>query len=96
MQRIVALFVDDSARLLAEFAGALDGGDTDSARRSAHTLKSTAANVGGTALAQAAAAAEHALKEGDLAAADAALPRLQGLRDPTLAALAATQPGVAA
>ena len=96
VQRIVALFVDDSARLLAEFAGALDGGDTDSARRSAHTLKSTAANVGGTALAQAAAAAEHALKEGDLAAAHASLPRLQALRDATLAALAATQPGVAA
>ena len=96
VRRSVALFVDDSTRLLAEFAGALEGGDADSARRSVHTLKSTAANVGGTALAQAAAAAEQALKDGDVMAARASLSRLQGLRDATLAALAAERPGVAA
>jgi two-component system, sensor histidine kinase and response regulator len=96
VRRIVTLFVDDSARLVAELAAALEAGDTDAARRSVHTLKSTAANVGGTTLAQAAAAAEQGLKSGDLAAARAALPQLQALREATLAQLAPEQPGVAA
>jgi HPt (histidine-containing phosphotransfer) domain-containing protein len=96
VRRIVTLFVDDSARLIAELAAALEAGDTDAARRSVHTLKSTAANVGGTTLAQAAAAAEQGLKSGDLAAARAALPQLQALREATLAQLAPERPGVAA
>lgn len=96
VKRIVTLFVDDSARLLAALDSALDGGDADAARRSAHTLKSTAANVGGMALAQAAGAAEHSIKQGDSAGARAALPRLRVLRDATLAALAEQQRGAAA
>jgi two-component system sensor histidine kinase/response regulator len=96
VKRIVTLFVDDSARLLDELGAALEAGDADAARRSTHTLKSTAANVGASALAQAAAAAEHSLKGGELADARAAVPRLQALRAATLAALADLQPGAAA
>jgi HPt (histidine-containing phosphotransfer) domain-containing protein len=96
VKRIVTLFIDDSARLVAELATALESGDADAARRSVHTLKSTAANIGGTTLAHAAAAAEQGLKSGDVAAARAALPQLQALREATLAQLAQQQPGVAA
>jgi two-component system, sensor histidine kinase and response regulator len=96
VKRIVTLFVDDSARLLAELGAALEAGDVDAARRSTHTLKSTAANVGASALAQTAAAAEQSLKGGELADARDALPRLQALRAATLAALADLQPGAAA
>jgi CheY-like chemotaxis protein len=96
VKRIVTLFVDDSARLLAELGAALEANDADAARRSTHTLKSTAANVGGLALAQAAGAAEQTLKGGELDEARSALPRLQALRSATLAALADLHQGAAA
>jgi signal transduction histidine kinase/DNA-binding response OmpR family regulator len=96
VKRITALFVEDSARLLEALATALDAGDVEVARRSAHTLKSTAANVGGMALAQTAAATEQSIQQGDLAGAREALARLRALRETVVAELANLTRAVAA
>jgi CheY-like chemotaxis protein len=69
------------------FAGALDGADQPLALRLAHDLKSTAATIGGTALASAAQRLESVLRAGPARPDDVA-PQLAALR-PLLAALQA-------
>jgi CheY-like chemotaxis protein/HPt (histidine-containing phosphotransfer) domain-containing protein len=55
---------------------ALDAGMASDARRQAHTLKSVAANIGGTALRTLAASAEHLAEQGKLKEVQAMLPML--------------------
>jgi HPt (histidine-containing phosphotransfer) domain-containing protein len=55
---IVEAFADDAPGLLAQMRSAREGGDADSFRRSAHTLKSNGLTFGATILAEAARALE--------------------------------------
>jgi HPt (histidine-containing phosphotransfer) domain-containing protein len=48
--RIIALFLEDAPRLIAQLEGASALPDLDAMRDAAHTLKSSSANVGAMAL----------------------------------------------
>jgi HPt (histidine-containing phosphotransfer) domain-containing protein len=65
----------------------LGGDDLELAERSAHSLKTSAANLGGEAVRRLAARIEEALEVGDRSAAAAALPELEARFAETLEAL---------
>ena len=46
LKRILGLYLDDSPKLLSQLKNAVEQGDTESVRRTAHSLKSSSANVG--------------------------------------------------
>ncbi|MCU0758457.1 MAG: response regulator [Steroidobacteraceae bacterium] len=94
--RIVGLFVQDSTRQLELLEAGLRAGDAAAAGRAMHSLKSSAANVGGRALSQAAALAEKRALAGDLAGVAEWLGTLRGLRDGTVAELRPLAPHDAA
>jgi signal transduction histidine kinase/CheY-like chemotaxis protein len=61
-------FATDAAGLLADLSAALEGGDAELARRSLHTLKGAAANVGFDDMSQRAAALMASLPDPDVGA----------------------------
>ncbi len=63
---LVLDFLTDSAELLAQLTGALESNDTATARRAVHTLKSSAAMFGATALSDLCRRAELAAKSSEL------------------------------
>jgi len=65
-RRLLLKFRDSQASFEAAFAKALEGADESAATRVAHTLRGTAANIGATALARAAAELERACQRGPL------------------------------
>src|SRR5262249_2654080 len=79
---VLALFLSESAEFVATIRG---GGDP--ARRAAHSLKSSAGQVGAAALAEAARQVEEALEngEGDTAALVATLDRCAAATEAALA-----------
>ncbi|MGE3772426.1 MAG: Hpt domain-containing protein [Gammaproteobacteria bacterium] len=87
--RVFDLFETSTASLLIELEQGLASGDLSLVTRAAHTLKSSSANIGATALAAQAKAIEHCGREGDLEGCKAAGAGLQALLDTTLAAVAA-------
>lgn len=87
--RVFDLFETSTASLLSDLERGLASGDLTLVTRAAHTLKSSSANIGATALAARAKAIEHCGREGDLEACQAASEGLQALLDTTLAAVAA-------
>jgi signal transduction histidine kinase/HPt (histidine-containing phosphotransfer) domain-containing protein len=64
-QRLLVRFCEDQTDVVTRIRAALAGGDRDTARRHAHTLKGLAGNIGADALTQAAATAERALADSD-------------------------------
>jgi signal transduction histidine kinase/DNA-binding response OmpR family regulator/HPt (histidine-containing phosphotransfer) domain-containing protein len=89
LRRVVEAFRGDAKARVAALETALDGADLAGAEREAHTLKGSAANVGGTRLQHTAAALERGARDGvlptrdqvrhlagELAALDAELARL--------------------
>jgi signal transduction histidine kinase/DNA-binding response OmpR family regulator/HPt (histidine-containing phosphotransfer) domain-containing protein len=52
LARVVHIYLDDAPALVDRLAEALDAGDIDTFTRSAHTLKSSSANLGARALAE--------------------------------------------
>lgn len=87
--RVFDLFETSTASLLSELERGLASGDLALVTRAAHTLKSSSANIGATALAARAKAIEHCGREHDLEGCRAASAGLQALCDATLAAVAA-------
>jgi HPt (histidine-containing phosphotransfer) domain-containing protein len=87
---VLALFIQESRAYVATItqAGApsSDAASRDRARRAAHSLKSSAGQVGAMALAALAAAVELAAGDGATASAQAAAPLQQCVED-TVAAL---------
>ncbi|HET7794148.1 MAG TPA: response regulator, partial [Rhizobacter sp.] len=63
-RRMLLKFRDSQASFDTAFAAALEGTDRSAPERVAHTLKGTAANIGATRLASAAAAVEEACRRG--------------------------------
>jgi HPt (histidine-containing phosphotransfer) domain-containing protein len=61
---LAALFLDLAPRRLAAARAALDADDADAVRRAAHSLKSSAGNVGAFVLLEAAGQLETAAEEG--------------------------------
>lgn len=65
LARLVEAALGNLAVRSAELAAAIAGGDAAAGERAAHSIKSSAANLGATVLAQAAAAAEALARAGD-------------------------------
>jgi len=87
--RVMDLFDASSTKLIAELEQHLASGDIEGITRSAHTLKSSSANIGATQLAAQAKAIEMCGRAQDLAGCRAAAESLPGLFEGTLVAVAA-------
>jgi HPt (histidine-containing phosphotransfer) domain-containing protein len=66
---LVATFLEDGPQRIAELRRAVDGGDSESAGRAAHTLKTNGATFGATELASLCRRLEAAARADELAAA---------------------------
>jgi CheY-like chemotaxis protein len=75
-RRVVGGFLNDTPRQLELLARAIGGGDTETARRAAHSIKGSAANVGGRQLRELAWKLEQLGHAGDLHPAPAMLEEL--------------------
>ena len=63
LMEIIELYLDDAPRLLTEMLRSLDCENLDVMQRSAHTLKSSSANIGGVLLSRVCLAMECAARE---------------------------------
>jgi two-component system, sensor histidine kinase and response regulator len=77
LQEIVGIFVEDCPRMIEELGAAIGAGDTEAARRAAHTLKGSVSVLGAKALAAAAKEAEAHARAGDLDSAANAFARVE-------------------
>jgi signal transduction histidine kinase/DNA-binding response OmpR family regulator/HPt (histidine-containing phosphotransfer) domain-containing protein len=73
---LLETFAEEAPALLDELRGAVTAGDSETARRAAHTLKSNAATFGATGLATECAELEARARDGDLADARQTLQRI--------------------
>jgi two-component system sensor histidine kinase/response regulator len=62
---ICEIFRDDVPKIIAQLKTAYTGGDFPLATRHAHSLKSSAANIGATELSETARVTEYALRAGE-------------------------------
>ena len=85
--RVLRLFAEDAPRRVAEIAEGVAAFDAETVRTAAHTLKSSAANVGATRLSSRCALIERAARELNLAGCMALADALGTLLDDTLEAL---------
>ncbi len=76
-QEIIQYFLDDAPQQMADMWEQLENGDEQGARRQVHSIKGTAANIGGEALRRIAGQMEKAIAEGDPESARARLPEMQ-------------------
>ncbi|MEN5116649.1 ATP-binding protein [Luteimonas sp. TWI662] len=76
VDRLVAVFLDDTPRLLASFNAAAAAGDQATMREAAHSLKSSSANLGALALSAEAKRIEAAARAGTLSDAEDAARQL--------------------
>ena len=65
-KKVVRLFLDASSERVDQVRGAFSGGVLRDAERGAHSLKSSAANLGATRLQELSATMEHLLSEEDV------------------------------
>lgn len=79
LREMILLFLQHGPERIDAAEQGSAGGDLARVEHACHSLKSSAGNLGATALQQAAAATEHAAEAGDAAAVAAALPLLAGL-----------------
>lgn len=87
--RVFDLFESTSAKLLAEVQQGLADSDLTLVTRAAHTLKSSSANIGASALAARAKTIELCGRDGQIDGCRAASEDLPALFEATLAAIAA-------
>ncbi|QIL19788.1 ATP-binding protein [Thermomonas sp. HDW16] len=78
VDKIIALYLEDAPRLIAQLERAAVSGDPIALRVAAHTLKSSSANVGATTLSDAARDLEHGARDGTLAQPANAVARIVG------------------
>ena len=78
VDKIIALYLEDAPRLIAQLERAVVGNDPIALRVAAHTLKSSSANVGATTLSEAARDLEHGARDGTLAKPEALVARIVG------------------
>ena len=74
---LIAEFLEDTPHELGSLAGALASGDIGAVNLHAHTIKGSAANVGGTVLRSVAFDVEKAARAGDMHGAASFAARLE-------------------
>jgi two-component system sensor histidine kinase/response regulator len=87
LEKVINVYLKDAPALLAALRGGLQRNDFALAHRAAHTLKSSSATLGASALAEACKAAERATRDEDHAAAQAKLPVIEAELERALTAL---------
>ncbi|MFT4178337.1 MAG: ATP-binding protein [Thermomonas sp.] len=92
VDKIVAVYLEDTPRLIAQLERAAVADDPIALRVAAHTLKSSSANVGATTLSNAARDLEHGARDGTLTKPGSAVARIVGEFAQVKAALQAAQP----
>ena len=78
VDKIIAVYLEDAPRLIAQLERAAVSGDPIALRVAAHTLKSSSANVGATTLSDAARDLEHGARDGTLTQPASAVARIVG------------------
>ena len=78
VDKIVAVYLEDAPRLIAQLERAAMSGDPIALRVAAHTLKSSSANVGATTLSEVARDLEHGARDGTLARPEALVAKIVG------------------
>ena len=76
VDKIIAVYLEDAPRLIAQLERAAVGGDPIALRVAAHTLKSSSANVGATILSEAARDLEEGARDGTLKKPEAKVARI--------------------
>ncbi len=76
VDKIIAVYLEDAPRLIAQLERAAVGGDPIALRVAAHTLKSSSANVGATTLSEAARDLEDGARDGTLKKPEAGVARI--------------------
>jgi HPt (histidine-containing phosphotransfer) domain-containing protein len=76
LEKIISLFLEDSERLRASIAQALDSANADGIAAAAHSLKSSSANVGAVQVSAISNKMELAARGGDVAAGPALFEEL--------------------
>jgi two-component system sensor histidine kinase BarA len=90
---LIETYVTEASGLLSSLREALDKGDSEAARRAAHTLKSTSASLGALELSSDSGLVEKLAAESDLAAAAARIPALDAQFNAVAMALRARADG---
>ncbi len=80
-EQTIALFIEDSLKLLEKIAIAVQSGDADESRRMIHALRGASANVEAVDITLLSDTTEQAAARGDLEEAARALPELRNARD---------------
>ena len=93
---LINLFLGSTARLMTDLESGITTADAEKVRRAAHTLKSSAANLGGTALAALSAEIEQFAVNGRLEEVKKRLDVLHFELDGVIAALRELRPSIAA
>lgn len=87
--KIMGLFEGNSPTLITEIEDGLQGGNADSVRAAAHSLKSSAAYLGASEMSRLCKNIEHAARDSDLGACSADVERLRPCFEETLSSLQA-------
>jgi PAS domain S-box-containing protein len=95
LQSLVGTFLEDAPRQLEALRTAVAQGDGPTARRAAHTLKSTAAAFGATALSDLCRELEELARDGDVEAAAPLVARVESEYATVASALEAVREGAA-
>jgi CheY-like chemotaxis protein len=95
LAHLIGLYVASVPRLVSEIEFGLTAGDAALVRRAVHTLKSSSANLGASALAKVCGELEVQARDGELSALAARVDVLHFEIDGVLAALRALRPQVA-
>jgi HPt (histidine-containing phosphotransfer) domain-containing protein len=88
IQQLIDMYISDSPPLVADAVAALGRGDMATMARAAHSLKSTSASMGATAVSALARDLELHAKQNELAPSAAVLQRLQAELNDAIAAFA--------
>jgi HPt (histidine-containing phosphotransfer) domain-containing protein len=81
VEKVIRLYLESSPGLIREIEQAMSSGDCKRLHHAAHSLKTSSANVGGTAFAELCKQAEMMGRQESLAGADELLPRLMTSHD---------------
>jgi CheY-like chemotaxis protein/HPt (histidine-containing phosphotransfer) domain-containing protein len=95
LPKVISMYLKSSGELLRKLARALEEGDTETTRRTAHTLKSSSANVGASRLASLSKQLEDAGRSNSLPKAGLLLEQIKAEHGQVVAALQEELEGVA-
>ena len=95
LPKVISMYLKSSGELLEKLARALEEGDAETTRRTAHTLKSSSANVGASRLASLSKQLEDAGRSNSLQKAGLLLEQIKAEHGQVVAALQEELEGVA-